>query len=674
MIASFHGYHVDLPSMRRLHSTSLRGLNVDQLIKIGSRLGLSGRAVSIDLADIRHLSVPCILHWDFDHFVTLKRVQRGRAVIHDPKIGARAYDFRQLSDHFTGIAVEFQPTASFRSADDRLNPSATSLLGGIGAERASLWKAFALSTVFQAFVLINPLFLRWAVDNTSRHLKSSALVWLAIAFGLLAIAQATTNAIRSWVIMNCGMQLRLRWMTGLISHLLRLPMSFFENRNIGDTMSRVSSVAAVQQTIVSDLTAALLDGIVASATLIAMACTIPTVVAVPLVSACLLALLRFTAFRFSYAYNKEQLILAARQSSNLLDSLRGIQTVKTLGLFALRRTSYVNVHVDLLNNNARAQRLQILLSLGGNIVTSVEYVITVALCASLLWAQTNSAGVIFAFLAYRNQFLARVGSLANDLSNIGMLKVHAERLADILLQRPEIIMQGNGSDIEVTTAPSIQLENVSFRHSDGDPWILRSVNLQIGAGESLCLTGPSGCGKSTLLKLIAGLYEPTEGRILIDGNDLNSMDREKFRTSIGTVLQDDRLLSGTIAENICAFDIEPDQVLIESAARKAAMHEDILRMPMGYNTLIGEMGGSLSGGQKQRLYVARALYRGPWLLLLDEATSHLDLDNERDMNSALKGLGITMIIAAHRPETIATCNRVVRVESLRSLCTLHGDS
>ena len=244
-----------------------------------------------------------------------------------------------------------------------------------------------------------------------------------------------------------------------------------------------------------------------------------------------------------------------------------------------------------------------------------------------------------------------------------MLRLHGERLADIVLTPPEETQSLPESPPPADTR--IEVENLSFRYADGEPWVLKDCSFKVDAGESVAIIGASGCGKTTLVKLLLGLLTPTAGTIAIGGHDLHKVGPRNVRSIIGAVMQDDQLFAGSIADNISFFDTDVDQERIEAAARLAAVHEEIAAMPMGYHSLIGDMGSSLSGGQKQRVILARALYRSPKLLLLDEATSHLDVMKERLVNDAVRQLALTKLIVAHRPETIASADRVLVMEQGR---------
>jgi len=267
-------------------------------------------------------------------------------------------------------------------------------------------------------------------------------------------------------------------------------------------------------------------------------------------------------------------------------------------------------------------------------------------------------------MSYKAQFTGRVAALINYAVQIRMLGLHTERLGDIVLtERERDTEAGDVPQNDLAhLSPSIELRNVSFRYAAGEPWVFKEVNLMIAAGESVAVVGPSGAGKTTLLKIALGLLQPTEGEVRYGGIPIRQLGMANVRRKIGTVMQDDALLSGSLTDNITFFDTAPDPERVEQCARVANLHEEIVKMPMGFHTLVGDLGSGLSGGQKQRLLLARALYKHPKILALDEATSHLDVDNERIITDALKRMELTRLIIAHRPETIKGAQRIVKVK------------
>jgi ATP-binding cassette subfamily B protein RaxB len=269
-----------------------------------------------------------------------------------------------------------------------------------------------------------------------------------------------------------------------------------------------------------------------------------------------------------------------------------------------------------------------------------------------------SVGMLFAFISYKDQFSQRMISLIDKLFEFKMLRLHGERVADILLTQAESDSFTHEVNSTAIT-PSIELRQLSFRYADAEPYIIKDLDLRISAGECIALTGPSGGGKTTLIKLLLGLIEPTSGEIVVGGVKMKHLGLSNYRQLVGTVMQDDTLFAGSISENISFFSANIDQERVVECARLAAIDKEVREMPMGYNTLVGDIGTGLSGGQKQRILLARALYKNPQLLVLDEATSHLDVRNEQAVNVAIQSLKLTRVIVAHRPETISMAERVV---------------
>jgi len=284
--------------------------------------------------------------------------------------------------------------------------------------------------------------------------------------------------------------------------------------------------------------------------------------------------------------------------------------------------------------------------------------------ALLVLDRSFSVGMLFAFFAYKEQFALRVSGLIDKAVELKMLKLQGERLADIVLTAPEdqglpLAAPMSKRRADQGVPPILELRDVAFSYSQGEQPVLQNLSLAIQAGESVAIVGPSGCGKTTLLKVMLGIHEPQDGELIVDGVGLSRLGLRAWRDMIGTVMQDDVLFAGSVLDNISFFDAEPDLDWVRRCAQLAAVEDEIDDMPMGFHTLVGDMGCSLSGGQRQRILLARALYKKPQILFLDEATSALDVDRERLVNHAVRELSMTRVIVAHRPETIASVGRVV---------------
>ncbi|QDA36845.1 peptidase domain-containing ABC transporter (plasmid) [Paracoccus liaowanqingii] len=658
MIASYHGQHSDPGALRRRHGFSLMGASLKDVISVSDRIGLAARPVRLELDELRLLRLPCILHWDLNHFVVLQAVRRGGVTIHDPAEGVRRLSLAEVSRHFSGVALELTPTGGFEAAEAPPRIRIRSLLGRITGMRRSLAHLLLLAFALEIFALLAPLFLGLTVDQAIVSADRSLLLSLAIAFALLLLLQTAIGALRGWMLITLGASLKVQARTNLFSHLIALPASYFETRHVADVMSRFDSQDTILQTLTTDLVVAILDGLMCIITLVVMFVLAPTLATVALVGAALYALLRWSSYMPLRQASAEAIIWAARRDSHFLETLRGIKTIKLFNGQQDRRAHWLSLLVETTNRQLITQRLNLLFRTANSLLLGILSILVVYLAARMIFENVFSVGLLIAFIAYKDLFVRRVSGLIDTFVELRMLGLHAERLADIALTAPEPI-----ADLRPKVAHrnpvGIEVRDLSFRYGPNDPLVLHGVSFQIAPGSSVTFAGPSGCGKTTLLKLLAGLLVPTSGTIMIDGEPMARLGPENWRAMIGVVMQDDFLFAGSIADNIAFFTAGANPDLIEDCARRAAVHDDIIAMPMGYGTLIGDMGTVLSGGQKQRLLLARALFRSPGLLLLDEATSHLDVARERAVNKALQNLAVTRIVVAHRPETIFASERVI---------------
>ena len=656
MIASFHGHRVDLAGLRRRFTLSVKGATLAYLMQAAGKLQLATRPLRLELDEVPQLVTPCILHWDLNHFVVLKSATAREAVIHDPAGGLRRLPMAELSKHFTGIALELTPAPGFRPIDERRRVKLADLTGRITGLGRSLAQVLLLALVLQAIAVVSPFYLQWVVDGAVVSEDRDLLAVLGLGFLLLATLQVGVSALRSWVVLYLGTTLNLQWLANVFSHLLRLPVSWFEKRHLGDVVSRFGAVGTIQRTLTSSFVEALIDGFMAVATLAMMAAYSPKLTAIALAAVAAYALLRTLYYAPLRRATEEHIVHAARQQSHFLETVRGVQSIKLFGRQEERRARWLNLVVDSVNKDVAVQKLTLGFRSANGLVFGAERVAVVWVGALAVLDTAFSIGMLFAFMAYKEQFSARVAGLIDKAIELRMLQLQAERLADIVLTPPE--------EEPATAAPpvaqaSIEVRSLAFRYADNEPFVLRDCSFRIEPGESVAIVGASGGGKTTLVKIMLGLLQPTDGQVLVGGVDLQKLGVDAYRRLVGTVMQEDPLFAGSIADNVSFFDPDPRQEAIERCTRLAAVHEDIAAMPMGYHTLIGDMGAALSGGQRQRILLARALYKQPRILFLDEATSALDVQRERQVNEAIRGLSLTRILIAHRPETIASAERVI---------------
>ncbi|MEC5205318.1 ATP-binding cassette subfamily B protein RaxB [Vogesella perlucida] len=656
MVASFHGYRSDLLTLRCRFSTSLKGMSLVDMVSIADTLGLAGRAFRLEPDEMRELVLPCVLHWNMNHFVVLAKVHRKGITVHDPAHGFRQIEWSEVDKAFTGIALELTPTPAFRKAEIKQNIPLRGLLKDIPSLWHVAWQIFMLALILEILSILSPMLTQWMIDGVLVSADRELLKVLVIGSVALVIINVVISSLRSWAVLHLSTTLGLNWTMRVFSHLIRLPVSYFEKRHIGDISSRFHSVGNIQNTLTNYFIETVLDGLLAIGTFILMLIYSPILTVIAVSGLFLYTLMRWLWFDYIKEKTEQQLILAAKRDSHFLETLRGIQAIKLFSNETQRRQNWLNLLVDETNANVEVAKNGIIYRVANTLFTGLENAAVLWFGASLVLDNVFSVGMYMAFASYNAQFSGRMISLIDKAVSLRMLRLQTERLADILLTeqepQPSLIapQPRNGS---------VTFRNIWFRYADNEPWVCQGLSFSVKEGESIAIIGPSGCGKSTVLKLLLGIYQPQQGDILLGDIPLAQLGSSTGRELCATVMQNDILFAGSLADNIAFFDQSPDRERIVHCARLAAIHDDIVAMPMGFETLVGDMGSALSGGQKQRVLLARALYRQPRILLLDEATSHLDTHREAEVNMAIAQLQLTRIIVAHRPETIASADRVI---------------
>lgn len=661
MVAGFHGHRIDMNTLRRRHPISLQGVTLRGLIEVAKALDFACRPLRYEVEHMRHLALPAVVHWDMNHFVVLKSVSGRRIVVHDPARGERRLTYAEASNHLTGIALEIVPAAGFRRRDERARlPLSTFWQHSTGLRR-SIVEVVVLSLVLEALVLAGPFYMQVTVDEVVARGDRDLMAALAIGFALLMALRVTVGALRARIILIVQNVLHYQIGARLFRHLLRLPVAYFEKRHVGDVISRFGSINPIRNLLAQGLIAALIDGVLAMLTLAMILAYSPTLALVVLIGLTLCVGLRLSLFARFRRLNEEAIRVGAQEGSTFIETLRAVQSVKLNNREAEREGQWLNRFAETVNANLALGRAKIGFLAIDQAITGAEYVVTVYVAAVLTLDGVLTVGMIFAFMSYREQFVEKSLLLLQTALDLSLVRLHLERLSDIAVTPEE---PGHERPL-VPKAPlcgEITLQGICFRYAEGERDILRDVTLTIPAGRFATITGPSGGGKTTLVKIMLGLLEPTAGQVLIDGVPLRTYGVRNYREQVAAVMQEDHLLSGSIGDNIGFLDPVLDERRMVESAVQAGVHDEILAMPMGYDSLIGDMGSSLSGGQKQRILLARALYRQPRLLFLDEGTAHLDIRNERLVNQSLRALAMTRVSVAHRPEISCGADMLVHVD------------
>ncbi|EOT6706706.1 colicin V export peptidase/ABC transporter CvaB [Escherichia coli] len=660
MICGHFGKNIDLIYLRRKFNLSARGATLAGINGIAEQLGMATRALSLELDELRVLKTPCILHWDFSHFVVLVSVKRNRYVLHDPARGIRYISREEMSRYFTGVALEVWPGSEFQSETLQTSISLRSLINSIYGIKRTLAKIFCLSVVIEAINLLMPVGTQLVMDHAIPAGDRGLLTLISAALMFFILLKAATSTLRAWSSLVMSTLINVQWQSGLFDHLLRLPLAFFKRRKLGDIQSRFDSLDTLRATFTTSVIGFIMDSIMVVGVCVMMLLYGGYLTWIVLCFTTIYIFIRLVTYGNYRQISEECLVREARAASYFMETLYGIATVKIQGMVGIRGAHWLNMKIDAINSGIKLTRMDLLFGGINTFVTACDQIVILWLGAGLVIDNQMTIGMFVAFSSFRGQFSERVASLTSFLLQLRIMSLHNERIADIALhekeeKKPEIEIVADMGPI------SLETNGLSYRYDSQSAPIFSALSLSVAPGESVAITGASGAGKTTLMKVLCGLFEPDSGRVLINGIDIRQIGINNYHRMIACVMQDDRLFSGSIRENICGFAEEMDEEWMVECARASHIHDVIMNMPMGYETLIGELGEGLSGGQKQRIFIARALYRKPGILFMDEATSALDSESEHFVNVAIKNMNITRVIIAHRETTLRTVDRVISI-------------
>lgn len=662
MIATAHGYRTDVLALRRRFPISQKGATLATVVAILRQLGFETRALRVAAANLTKVEGPAVLHWEGKHFVVLCQVRPRRQgttyTIADPVVGEYELPEEEFSERYSGVALEVAPGLSFRRGDQQTTISVSHLWGrSVGLKRAAL-QVLLFTGIAQGLAILAPLYLKLGVDSALSARDAIALAQLGVGFLLVAILAGIFLRLRNLVIVNLGGLLGFQMTRNVVRHMLRLPLEWFEKRYMGDILAKAQMVEEVSTIITRNVLGALFDGVLAAAALVVMCIYSTALVGVAAGAVAIYGAVRLWLVDRNRLALHDTVAAHAREDSFLAETVRNISVFKAFSAEELRASMWERLKARASNAQIRSSSMNATIEAFETTWFAIENVVFVYVALYLAMFDQLSIGGVLAMVVYKQIFVRAATRSLQSVVEYQTLQVHLERIADITANAvgtAYVEMRG----AEKPLRGKVELRGVSYSYGFNERCTVRDVTVLIQPGEVVAIQGASGAGKTTLLKLMAGLLHPTTGMVLIDDLPLGTGDAYAVRSQIGYVAQGEGLLAGTVAENIALFDEECDQAHIEQCARIANIHSELQMLPMGYSTLVGDMGCALSGGQVQRIVLARALYRRPRVLFIDEGTANLDVAGEKVVAEGLRELGITQILTAHRPDTLRRVPRVL---------------
>lgn len=663
MTLGYFGKHVGLEEVRQACGVGRDGADARKLLETARRYGLLGRGVRIErIEDLAYLGTGSLLHWQLDHFVVWERPTSKGAVIVDPSMGRRRVSFETLERSFTGIALVLEPGEEFEaSRGDRR--SLGRYLRLIVEQAGLISRLVVVSVLLQILALALPLLTGVLVDRVVPRGDYALLTVLASGLAALVVFDFLSSLVRSFLLLQLRTQLDARMTLDFLDHLVELPYAFFQRRSTGDLMMRLNSNSTIREILTSSAMSGLLDGVLVSLYLVVLFLTDVRIACLVLVLGGLRVAIFLATRRRQRDLMAESLETQARSRGYQVQMLAGIETLKTMGAEGRAVERWSGLFVDELNVSVARGRLNAIFdSLLAALATASPLVILIFGTFSVLQGEL-SLGTMLALSALAVGFLNPLSTLITTAVQLQLLGGYLDRIEDVMETPRE--RDGQQGARSPALQGGVRLEAVSFRYAPGAPEVVRQVSVDIEPGSFVALVGSSGAGKSTLAHLCLGLYRPTSGRILYDGEDLAGFDLQALRSQVGVVSQQPFLFGGTIRHNIALGDPSASLDRVVQAARAAQIEEDVRAMPMAFDTMLADGGASLSGGQRQRLALARALLHRPAILLLDEATSNLDAVVEAKIHRELAGMACTRLVIAHRLSTIRAADLILVMEQGR---------
>ena len=659
MVSRYYGIRLSVGKLRDVIQVGREGASMYTLAAGAETLGYQSRAVKTDYASLLNLDLPAIAHWKGYHYIVLYRVEKKFVVVGDPAVGLIRMTREEFEVGWTGRLLLLTPTSALEDIEET-ESTFRRFIPLIKPFRFLLFEVFVASLILNLLGLATPIFTQTIVDSVLVHQDVPLLNIMLGGMLIVGLFQVGTSVLRQYLLIHVATKLHLRMSAELFSQIMKLTVQYFRTRKIGDIITRFGDNEKVQSLLTDATISTLLDVLMIIVYLSLMFYYSPQLTVVALIFVPLQIILTLVFTPILKRNNQKFFEKTAQTQSKLIESVESVDTIKVGTAELSTRWQYENLLVQNINTGFYGAKL-------GMAIASISRTLQIFSATVVLWYGAHlvidgamTVGQLMAFQALIGMTMAPIMGLVGMWQTVQDSLLSLQRLNDIYDADPE---EPPGQQLIQLPRLNgeIKLENLSFRYNPDDNNILSNINLEIQPGQTLAIVGRSGSGKTTLISLLQRFYKPTEGRILVDGNDIASVSVRTLRQQMGVVLQENTIFTGTIRENIAVTDPDASLERIMAAAKLANAHDFIVSFPMGYDTMIGEIGLSLSGGQKQRVTIARALLNDPRILIFDEATSALDTESERaiqqNMDAVLQDR--TAILIAHRLSTVQNADVII---------------
>ncbi|WP_426984634.1 peptidase domain-containing ABC transporter [Brevibacillus borstelensis] len=657
MVAGRYGSHHTLHELRDLSGCGRDGMTLFHMRQLSENLGFDAKVYRAGAAELPHVRLPAIAFWSDNHYVVIDQIKDRHVNIIDPAIGRKKLSIEAFLENYSGIVLEMIPTERIRPK--KKPPVWRHFLFHLKESPSLLATVLLFAMIFQLVSLGIPMLVQYLIDDILAQNQQALLQTFMTGVLVLMLVQGTVQLIRGQFIIKLNNFLDKRLMRTFFSHILKVPYQFFQLRSFGDLLFRATSLRIVRDMMSSQLVLGVLDFGALLFISFYMFYKSPPLAGLVI----LLALLNVGITALSRGKlrekNQDEIAKTSQIQSYQTEFLYGIFGIKTAGIEKETYQKWDHYLGELIGAYRRKEGfLNIVNSLTGT-MQIISPMLILWIGAMLVFEGNLSVGELVAFHALSTQFFNTSSSIVQTVNSVSLTTSYLHRIQDIL-QSPIEETPGNKDNSPIKG--EIRLERVSFRYSPHSEEVIKDVSLHIKPGEKIAIVGQSGSGKSTLAKLILGLYMPTKGSVFYDGVNIKNKDLSALRKQIGVVPQDVTLFNRSIKDNISLYSEDVDIERIHEVAKMAQIYDDIQNMPMGFNTMISEMGMNISGGQRQRIALARALLNRPAVMLLDEATSSLDHQNEKKIDAFLRELKCTRIVIAHKLTSIMDADKIIVLE------------